>query len=90
MGLILAIIVGGIIGWLASLVSGRNEGLIGSVIIGIIGAFIGGALSSFFGSGTQNFMSFTWTGMFWTFLGSLILVVILNAVQSRGRHHSQL
>ena len=81
MGLLIAIIIGGLIGWLAAMISGRDEGIFGSIIIGIIGSFIGGALSTLFGSGSQNYLSFTWTGLFWTFLGSLVLVVILNAVQ---------
>jgi uncharacterized membrane protein YeaQ/YmgE (transglycosylase-associated protein family) len=46
MGFILYLLVGGIIGWLAGLVLGRDVpgGVIGNVIAGIIGAWIGGEL----------------------------------------------
>lgn len=51
MGFILYLIVGGVIGWLAGLVLGRDVpgGVIGNVIAGIIGAWIGGELLGSFG-----------------------------------------
>ncbi len=42
--------VGGIAGWLASiLVRGGNAGMIGNIVVGIIGAFVGGWLFNYFG-----------------------------------------
>ncbi|TMU83946.1 GlsB/YeaQ/YmgE family stress response membrane protein [Bacillus sp. BHET2] len=51
MGIILYLIVGGIIGWLASLILGKDVpgGIIGNIIAGIIGAWIGGELLGSFG-----------------------------------------
>ena len=40
MGWIVAIIVGAIIGWLASSVMGEREGLVGKIIIGIVGSLL--------------------------------------------------
>ena len=48
MGWIIAIIVGGIIGWLASLVMNRDAsmGIFWNIIVGIVGSFIGGFSAS--------------------------------------------
>ncbi|MBU3077665.1 GlsB/YeaQ/YmgE family stress response membrane protein [Sphingomonas quercus] len=46
MGIIMWLVVGGIIGWLASVVMRTNgqQGIILNLIVGIVGAFIGGLL----------------------------------------------
>lgn len=51
MGICSWIILGGLAGWLASIVTGDNsrQGLVGNIVIGIIGAFVGGFVFSFFG-----------------------------------------
>jgi uncharacterized membrane protein YeaQ/YmgE (transglycosylase-associated protein family) len=50
--LIIWLIVGGVAGWLASLVmTGGGFGLIGNIVLGIVGAFIGHHLLPAFGSG---------------------------------------
>jgi uncharacterized membrane protein YeaQ/YmgE (transglycosylase-associated protein family) len=48
MGLILWLIVGGIVGWLASMImkTDGQQGIIMNVVVGIVGAFIGGWLIS--------------------------------------------
>ena len=53
MGWIIAIIVGGIIGWLASLVMNRDAsmGIFWNIIVGIVGSFIGGFIGSLIGIG---------------------------------------
>ena len=88
MSLLLSLIIGGIVGWAAAQVAGRDEGIIASVLIGVVGSIIGGALSSLFGGGTQSYMLFSWSGLFWSFIGAIIFVVILNAIQSRDVHHT--
>src|SRR5687767_15290465 len=44
MGILAWIILGGIAGWIASMLAGKNgeQGILGNIIVGIIGAFIGG------------------------------------------------
>jgi uncharacterized membrane protein YeaQ/YmgE (transglycosylase-associated protein family) len=86
MGLLITLIVGGIIGWLAARVLGRNEGVIASIIIGIIGAFIGGWIASIIGSAPASMLGFSLSGLIWSFIGALILVAILNAFQHRSSH----
>lgn len=82
MGLVYALIIGGIVGWLAAAVMGRKEGIFGSVAIGIIGAIIGSLLASLF-SPTGVMFAPSWAGIVWTFIGAIILVAVLNGMQSR-------
>lgn len=49
MGLITMIILGGIAGWLASLVTRSSTGVLMDIILGIVGAIAGGFVMSFFG-----------------------------------------
>jgi uncharacterized membrane protein YeaQ/YmgE (transglycosylase-associated protein family) len=51
MGILSWIILGGLAGWIASMIMGTNErqGCLMNVIVGVIGAFIGGFVMSFFG-----------------------------------------
>ena len=83
MGIILMLIIGGIVGWLAARLMGRDEGVIASVVIGVVGALIGGFLSSLFTGTNQSYLGFSWVGIFWAFVGSVILVAILNAITHR-------
>lgn len=87
MSIIVWIILGGIVGYLASKLLGRDEGILASIIIGIIGSFLGGFVSRLFTGSDQSFLAFSWMGLFWSFIGSVILVAILNAV-SRPRSHT--
>jgi uncharacterized membrane protein YeaQ/YmgE (transglycosylase-associated protein family) len=87
MSFIIYLIIGGIVGWLAAKVAGRNEGIIASVVIGVVGSAIGGVVSRLFTGGDQAYLVFSWVGLFWSFIGALILVTILNAVQHKSHHH---
>jgi uncharacterized membrane protein YeaQ/YmgE (transglycosylase-associated protein family) len=53
MGLILWLIFGALVGWLASLINGTNEaqGWIGNIVLGIVGALVGGFLYSLIADG---------------------------------------
>jgi uncharacterized membrane protein YeaQ/YmgE (transglycosylase-associated protein family) len=48
MSLLMTLIVGGIVGWLASILMRTNAqmGLLANVVVGIIGSFLGGALAT--------------------------------------------
>lgn len=88
MSIIVAIILGGLVGWAASRLLGRDEGVLMSIIIGIVGSFIGSFVSRLFTGGDQSFLAFSWMGLFWSFIGALILVAILNAFSGRRTHHT--
>jgi uncharacterized membrane protein YeaQ/YmgE (transglycosylase-associated protein family) len=66
---------------------GRDEGLIASIIIGIIGSFIGSFISLLIAGSDQSYLAFSWTGIFWSLVGAIIFVAILNAFTSRQHHH---
>lgn len=85
MGWIIAIIVGGIIGWLASLVMNRDAsmGIFWNIIVGIIGSFIGSFIGTLIGVGA-TLTSFSLPGLLMSFLGAVVLLAIVNMVQ-RGR-----
>jgi uncharacterized membrane protein YeaQ/YmgE (transglycosylase-associated protein family) len=89
MSIIIALILGGIVGYIASRVMGRNEGIFASIIIGIVGAIIGKSIAGAIGSGTTAYLAFSWSGLVWSFIGAIILVAILNAFQHRSNHHHQ-
>ena len=80
MNLIIWLIVGGILGWLASIVMRRDaqQGILLNVVVGIVGAFLGGfLLSPLLGAGTiMN--DFSVMGLVVSFLGAVILLAIVN------------
>jgi uncharacterized membrane protein YeaQ/YmgE (transglycosylase-associated protein family) len=87
MNFIIWIVIGGIIGWLASLVmkTDAQQGLLMNVIVGIIGALLGGwLLSPLFGAGTINANDFSVMSLVVSFLGAVILLAIVNLI-FRGR-----
>ena len=81
MDLILAIIIGGIIGWLASIVmrTDAQQGIFLNIVVGAIGSFIGRfLLSGIFGGGRLR--DNPWDPMTWiaAFIGAIILLAIVN------------
>ena len=84
MGLIILIVVGGILGWLASIVmrTDGQQGIFLNVIVGIVGALLGGfllaPLLNFGGSITQGISI---PSLLVSFLGAVILLAIVNLVR---------
>ncbi len=73
------LIVGGVIGWVASLIMHHPEGMIMNIIVGIVGAFLGGLLlAPLFGTSTINQGNFSVGGLLVSLLGAVILLAILN------------
>jgi uncharacterized membrane protein YeaQ/YmgE (transglycosylase-associated protein family) len=86
MGWIIAIIVGGIAGWLASMVMGRDAsmGIILNVIVGCVGSVIGNAVAGPLLGVGGSVQEFSLTGLIIAFVGAVILLAIFNFFQ-RGR-----
>lgn len=87
MNFILWIVIGGIIGWLASMVmrTDAQQGMFLNVIVGIVGALLGGwLLAPLFGSGTINQNDFSIGSLLVSFLGAVVLLMIVNLFR-RGR-----
>jgi uncharacterized membrane protein YeaQ/YmgE (transglycosylase-associated protein family) len=76
MGIIIWLIVGGIVGWLASLVmrTDAQQGILLNIVVGIVGAFIGGLI---FSGGSIN-QGVTVTSFIVSLLGAIILLAIIN------------
>lgn len=87
MSILIALIIGGIIGWIAAALTGRREGIFGSIAIGIVGSIIGGILASLFHSTNQAYLTFSWAGFLWSIVGAVILCALLNSFQHRTHHN---
>ena len=80
MNFILWLIVGGVVGWLASLVmkTDAQQGILLNVIVGIVGAFVGGWLiSPLLGTGTIN-EGLSIGSVVVSLIGAIILLAIVN------------
>jgi uncharacterized membrane protein YeaQ/YmgE (transglycosylase-associated protein family) len=87
MSLLLWIVIGGILGWLASMVmrTDAQQGIFLNVVVGIVGALLGGwFLAPMFGAGTINTNDFSMVSLLVSFLGAVILLAIVNLI-IRGR-----
>lgn len=83
MGILLWIILGGIAGWLASIVMKTNEsmGLLANIVVGIIGAFIGGYVFNMLGGGDVN--GFNLYSLLVATIGAIILLGIVRLFTRR-------
>lgn len=83
MNIIIWLIVGGVIGWLASIVmrTDAQQGIFLNIVVGIVGAFIGGLILS---GGSINNTPLNLTSFLVSLLGAVILLAIVNLVR-RGR-----
>ncbi len=82
--LIIWLVVGGVIGWLASLMmrTDGQQGIILNVVVGIVGAAIGGWLiSPLVGAGTINQGSFSLVSLIISLLGAVVLLAVVNLVR---------
>ena len=86
MGWIIAIIVGGIAGWLASKVMNRDAsmGIFWNVVVGIVGSVIGNWLAGPLFGVQGSVQQFSLTGLIIALVGAIVLLAIVNLVQ-RGR-----
>lgn len=91
MGIILWIIFGALVGWVASMIVGSNEeqGVLGNIVVGIVGALLGGALAQALGIGTITGFNL---GSFLIALGGAVIVLaVYRALRGRSGHmHSTL
>ena len=86
MGWLIAIIVGGIIGWVASMIMARDAsmGIFWNVVVGLIGSLLGGWIgTTFFGIGA-TLTTFSIPGLLMSLVGAVVLLGIANLIQ-RGR-----
>jgi len=81
------IIVGAVIGWLASVIMKTNsrQGLIADIVVGIVGAFLAGIfLSPLFNIGTINEGDFSIPALLVSLGGAIILLAISKLFRNVG------
>ena len=82
---IIIIIVGAIIGWLASIImhTDMEQGLLWNIIVGIVGSILGKWIfADLLGIGSAAVAgSFTIWGVIWGVIGAVILIAILKAIR---------
>lgn len=84
MNLIIWLVVGGLIGWVASMMmkTDGQQGVILNVVVGVVGALLGGwLLSPMLGAGTINQNNFSIASLGVSLLGAVILLAIVNLVR---------
>ncbi|MDN3018811.1 GlsB/YeaQ/YmgE family stress response membrane protein [Paenibacillus sp. BSR1-1] len=81
MGFIWSLIVGGIIGWLAGLIVGRNipGGIIGNIIAGFVGAWLGTMILGNWGPRVADFAIIP------AIIGAAVLVLLLSFIMRAFR-----
>ena len=81
MNLIIWLIIGGIVGWLASLLmrTDGQQGIVLNVVVGVVGAFLAGwFISPLVGVGTINQNNVSLASVLVSLVGAVILLAIVN------------
>lgn len=76
MGVLMWILFGAIVGWIASLLTKGKGGLIKNIIVGLLGAVLGGIIGSFLGIGSVE--TFTVEGFLIATAGAVVLLWIMR------------
>ncbi len=87
MNIIIWLVIGGVVGWLASLImrTDGQQGILLNIVVGIVGAFLGGfLLSPIFGTGTINNSGLS-VGTFVVSLGGAVILLAIVNLFRRGR-----
>jgi uncharacterized membrane protein YeaQ/YmgE (transglycosylase-associated protein family) len=84
MNILVWLVVGGLIGWIASIFMGTDgrQGMVLNVVVGIVGAVLGGwLLSGILGVSTINQGNFTLGGLLVSLLGAVILLALFKVLR---------
>ena len=86
MGWIVALIVGGVAGWLASMVMNRDAsmGIFWNIVVGCVGSVIGNLIAGPLLGISGSVQEFSLTGLIVAVIGAIVLLGIVNLIQ-RGR-----
>ena len=88
MNFIIWIIIGTMVGWVATSLLGRRDGLLMNIIVGIVGAFLAGiVLSPYLGVSLINQNNFSLPALLVSLGGAIILLFAVSLFQSRRFYH---
>lgn len=82
MGVLLWIVFGAIVGFVASKIMASEGGLVWDILVGIVGAVLGGFIMSLLGEG--GVQGFTLYSFFVAILGACVLIWIMRMVRRGG------
>ncbi|MCU0522784.1 MAG: GlsB/YeaQ/YmgE family stress response membrane protein [Anaerolineae bacterium] len=80
MNLLVMLIMGGIVGWLAGVIMRTRGGLLVDVVVGMLGALLAGYL---FGRATLISGAFDLVSLLWSLLGAIILLAVVKLFSRR-------
>lgn len=77
------VVIGGVAGWLASIVmkTGAQMGLLANIVVGVLGAFLGGWLLGLLNVANDPSLSFNWMSLLTAFVGAVVLLFVLKIVR---------
>ncbi|TRD11434.1 GlsB/YeaQ/YmgE family stress response membrane protein [Erythrobacter insulae] len=86
MGWIIALVVGGVAGWLASLVMNRDAsmGIFWNIVVGCVGSIVGNMIAGPLLGISGSVQEFSITGLIVAVIGAVVLLGVMNLIQ-RGR-----
>jgi uncharacterized membrane protein YeaQ/YmgE (transglycosylase-associated protein family) len=79
MGILLFIVFGALVGWVASMIMGSGGGLLWDIVIGIIGSILGGWIMSYFGG--YSVTGFNLTSFIVALIGAVVLILIVRLLR---------
>ena len=87
MNFIIWIVIGGVIGWVASLImkTDAQQGVLLNIVVGIVGSLLGGwFISPLVGSATINQGDFSIAGLGVSLLGAVLLLAAVSLIRRTG------
>lgn len=81
MSIVLWIVFGAIVGWIASMIMGTNgqQGLLLDIVVGIVGAVLGGWIMSLFGQSAGT--GFDFYSFVVALIGAVVLLAVVKAIR---------
>jgi uncharacterized membrane protein YeaQ/YmgE (transglycosylase-associated protein family) len=85
LGILLWLIFGGFVGWIASIITHDNAriGILGNIIVGLVGSSLGGWLAAAIGISTYN--KFSLGGLIISVIGAVVLLFLINLVRGNRK-----
>lgn len=83
MNIVYWIIFGGIVGWIASILTRTNtrQGILMDIFVGLVGSIIGGWIASAFGGGDINVL--TLAGFIFSIVGAVVFLIAFHYIRRR-------
>lgn len=84
MTIVLWLLFGAVVGWLASIIMHNNSGLIKNIILGIIGSLVGGFVASLLGFGSLSAgFTFNLPNVIISVLGACLVIFLARFISKR-------